>query len=126
MACGGQGICATCHVYIKQGMDSLTPPTQREKETLSFLTGVKSNSRLACQCRIIGEGLTIEVPEGMYIGDLSEIESLVGRRAENSILHPKDGHVLIEKGKIITKSRISELNKEQVSILDLRAQSSTL
>ena len=24
--CGGRGICATCHVYIKNGMESLSPP----------------------------------------------------------------------------------------------------
>ena len=29
-ACGGKGLCATCHVYIKQGAQQLSPPNERE------------------------------------------------------------------------------------------------
>ena len=28
-ACGGKGLCATCHVHITHGMDKLTPRTSR-------------------------------------------------------------------------------------------------
>ncbi|MFS8815151.1 2Fe-2S iron-sulfur cluster-binding protein, partial [Synechococcus sp. R60.4] len=27
--CNGRGLCATCHVYVKEGMESLTPITPR-------------------------------------------------------------------------------------------------
>ncbi len=126
MACGGQGICATCHVYVREGEESLTPMTSREKRTLSLMTGCNISSRLACQARVIGEGVVIEVPEGMYLRATNDLASLVGRRAEVPILHPKDGRVLIPKGKIITKSRILELNSENLDVLDLRNQSSGL
>ncbi len=123
MACGGQGICATCHVYIREGHDSLTPMTAREKRTLSFMTGSDPDSRLACQARVIGEGVVVELPEGMYLKAASDLLSLVGRRTDVPILHPRDGRVLIAKGKIITKSRILELESHDTDILALRTQS---
>jgi ferredoxin len=49
MACGGQGICATCHVYITNGAESLTPMTEREQRTLALITGAQPSSRLSCQ-----------------------------------------------------------------------------
>ncbi|MDZ4814820.1 MAG: 2Fe-2S iron-sulfur cluster-binding protein [Verrucomicrobiota bacterium] len=123
MACGGQGMCATCHIFVKEGLESLTPMTQREQETLSFLTGVKSCSRLSCQARVMGDGIVVEIPEGMFLNQISDIETLVGRRAEINILHPRDGRTLIEKGKIITRSRILELAQENQNVLELRSKS---
>jgi ferredoxin len=125
MACGGQGICATCHVFIREGHDSLTPMTAREKRTLSFMTGSDPDSRLACQARVIGDGVVVELPEGMYLKAAGDLLSLVGRRTETPILHPRDGRVLIGKGKIITKSRILELESYDTDILALRTQSHT-
>jgi ferredoxin len=121
MACGGNGICATCHVFIRKGREALSPYTEREKKTLGLLTGSDASSRLACQARIIGEGVVVELPEGMYLRAASDLLSLIGRRAEVSILHPKDGRVLIEKGKIITKSKILELENESLDIFEVRS-----
>ncbi|MGL5097172.1 MAG: 2Fe-2S iron-sulfur cluster-binding protein, partial [Planctomycetia bacterium] len=56
MACGGKGLCATCHVHVRGGMEKVTPRTERENRTLSFITGASPDSRLACQCRVLGEG----------------------------------------------------------------------
>jgi len=123
MACGGRGVCSTCHVFVREGIEGLTPPTDREKRTLGLLTGLKSNSRLACQARIIKEGVVVELPEGMYITSANDLESLVGRRADYPILHPKDGRVLIEKGKIISRSRILELGNVNFNVLEARNQS---
>jgi len=126
MACGGQGICSTCHVYVREGSESLTPPSERERRTLALLTGSKGNSRLACQARVIGEGLVVELPEGMFIESAHELKSLIGRRAEIPIRHPKDGRVLIEKDKIITKSRILELQDVNFNVLEARGKSTSL
>lgn len=109
MACGGQGICATCHVYIQAGMDAISPVTDREKRTLALITGAQENSRLSCQCRIMGEGVEVRLPEGMYVESFDDILALVGKRTKEPILHPRDGSVLIQKNKIITKSAISQL-----------------
>lgn len=109
MACGGNGICATCHVYVTGGMESLTEPTAREKKTLGLVSGVHNNSRLSCQCRIVGEGVEVLLPEGMYVQSFSELEGLIGKRSNVPILHPKDGRILIAKGKIISRSKIMQL-----------------
>lgn len=102
-ACGGKGLCATCHVHIKGGAEHLTPMTQREKRTLAAITGCDTRSRLACQARALGEGVVVELPEGMYIERAEDLMSFLGKRAETNILHPIKGSVLIARGKIITR-----------------------
>lgn len=109
MACGGNGMCATCHVYIKKGNNALTPMGDRERRTLSLITSSNEQSRLSCQARVLGDGVVVECPQGMYIEKVADLYELVGRRSETDILHPIDGRVLVEKGKIITRSRIREL-----------------
>jgi 2Fe-2S ferredoxin len=107
--CGGRGMCATCHIYIKEGMEHLSPMSRRERRTLEVITTSKLNSRLACQSKVLAEGVVVEVPAGMYLSDMGDIESLIGRRAEENILHPIDGRILVEAGKLITRSMISQL-----------------
>jgi ferredoxin len=107
--CGGRGLCATCHVYIKAGMEGLSPINRREQRSLEVITTCNQLSRLACQARVIGEGVVVELPAGMYVNQIDDIESLIGRRAEENILHPLSGQVLVEAGKLITRSMISQL-----------------
>jgi ferredoxin len=107
--CGGRGMCATCHIYVQEGMDALTPINRREQRTLEVITSCKTNSRLACQSRVIGNGVVVELPPGMYVNSLQDIEALVGRRAEQDLLHPITGEVLVEHGKLITRSTLKQL-----------------
>ncbi len=118
MACGGQGICATCHVYVREGSENLSPITNCEKRTLGLITGARVASRLACQARVMGDGVVVEIPQAIYVDAANDLLSLVGRRSDAPILHPKDARVLIEKGKIITKSRILELQNDNFSVLE--------
>jgi ferredoxin len=114
--CGGRGMCATCHVFIKEGMEGLSPMTRREQRTLEVITTCKINSRLACQARVLDEGIVIEVPSGMYLGETQDIEALIGQRAEQDILHPLTGSVLVEAGKLITRSMISQLQDTRTEV----------
>ena len=116
MACGGQGICATCHVYVKRGMESLTPMNDRERRTLALITGAQPDSRLSCQCRVLGEGVEILLPEGLYVQSFNDLESLIGKRTKVPILHPKDGRILIQKDKIITRTYIMQLQDVDFNI----------
>ncbi len=111
--CGGRGMCATCHIYVTDGMESLTPINRREQRTLEVITSCKTNSRLACQARVIGEGVVVELPPGMYVNSLQDIEALIGRRAEQNLLHPITGAVLVEEGKLITRSVLKQLEDEE-------------
>ena len=90
-----------------------------------MLRDTRPNSRLACQAKVRGDGVRIGRPGGRFIESAAELEALVGRRAEESILHPADGRVLIEAGKIITRTRISQLRTVDVDVAELRALSLT-
>lgn len=109
--CGGRGMCATCHIYVTDGMEALTPINRREQRTLEVITSCKTNSRLACQARVLGEGIVVELPPGMYVNSLQDIEALIGRRAEQNLLHPINGAVLVEAGKLITRSMMMQLEE---------------
>lgn len=122
MACNGKGLCATCHVHIKDGMDRLTPPTVRETRTLGIITSCDERSRLACQARVLGEGVVVELPEGMYIERSEDLMHLLGTRALTNILNPINGAVLIARDKLITRSRLEELHYLNEEVKRLKEQ----
>lgn len=62
-ACGGVCACATCHVYIKKGMESCSKASEDELDMLDNAPDLKPNSRLACQCVPNGdEDIIVEIP----------------------------------------------------------------
>ena len=126
MACGGKGLCATCHVYVTAGANFLSPVTPRERLSLEMLADRKPSSRLACQAKVLGEGVTVSVPSGRFIDGTGDLEGLVGRRAEERILHPIHGGLLIDAGKVITRTRIRELAFVDVDIAELRTNTLTI
>ncbi|MEO0867472.1 MAG: 2Fe-2S iron-sulfur cluster-binding protein [Cyanobacteria bacterium J06642_11] len=111
--CGGRGMCATCHIYVNDGMDALTRISRREQRTLSIITSCRPTSRLACQARVIGNGVVVELPPGMYVSSVQDIEPLIGRRADQDLLHPLTGAILVEQGKLITRSMLRQIKDRQ-------------
>ena len=65
--CGGNAICATCHVYVdERWLTKLEPVGEGEDLTLDEATATRlPNSRLCCQIRITPplDGLTLRVPD---------------------------------------------------------------
>lgn len=61
--CGGMALCATCHVQVKEGLDSLPDPTNEEMDMLDTLPDAGFDSRLACQIRISDQidGLSVKI-----------------------------------------------------------------
>ncbi|MEM6253670.1 MAG: 2Fe-2S iron-sulfur cluster-binding protein [Cyanobacteria bacterium P01_D01_bin.156] len=116
--CGGRGMCATCHIYVNDGMAALTPISRREQRTLSIITSCQANSRLACQARVMGNGVIVELPPGMYVRSVQDIEPLIGRRADQDLLHPLTGTVLVEQGKLITRSMLRQIEHSKELKLD--------
>jgi hypothetical protein len=111
---------------VVSGGPQLSPRTPRETLSLRMLSDQRPNSRLACQAKVQGEGITVTLPKGKYLTATRELEDLVGRRAEERILHPVDGRVLIETGKIITRSRIRELGQVDVDLAEMHTRSLTM
>ena len=52
-ACGGVCACSTCHVYVKQGLEALSPANDREEDIMDKAFDVRANSRLGCQSKIM-------------------------------------------------------------------------
>jgi ferredoxin len=126
MLCGGRGLCATCHVHVTAGAESLTPKGEREKLTLAVLTGAQGNSRLACQAKVIGDGVQVELPKGLYIESFGQLEALIGKRATQPVLHPITGRILIEDGKIITRTIVNDLKSVDFNFSQVQSQSATV
>jgi ferredoxin, 2Fe-2S len=65
--CGGEMMCATCHVYVDEPQLDLTPPqSDDEKAMLEFTASERRpNSRLSCQLVVTPEmdGLVVYLPE---------------------------------------------------------------
>jgi 2Fe-2S ferredoxin len=63
-ACGGVCACSTCHVIVRQGLESCNEASDDEEDQLDLAPGLEANSRLACQCVPDGSAdLVVEVPE---------------------------------------------------------------
>ena len=63
-ACGGVCACSTCHIIVKEGLETCNEPTDDENDQLDEAPGLSLKSRLSCQCVPNGEkDLIIEVPE---------------------------------------------------------------
>jgi ferredoxin len=60
--CRGLGLCGTCRVLVKKGMENLAPKTLMEKINMAChpgtslaLIGHEDEMRLACQCTVNGD-----------------------------------------------------------------------
>ncbi|MCK5263036.1 MAG: ISC system 2Fe-2S type ferredoxin, partial [Gammaproteobacteria bacterium] len=59
-ACEKSCACTTCHVYIREGMDSLNENNEDEDDMLDKAWGLDPDSRLSCQAEVGDEDLVIE------------------------------------------------------------------
>jgi ferredoxin len=109
--CGGQGMCASCHFFVMDGSDSLTAPTQQEQMTLQFTKIDRPGARLACQTRIVGSGVIIEMPQGTFVKSVQDLEQGIGKRAEQTLIHPMTGEILVEKGKLVMRSALEKMKE---------------
>lgn len=65
--CGGNCVCSTCHVYVKEGLEHFDAPKPEEEDMLDSVFNAQSNSRLACQLVLKPEHdhVVVEVPSRM-------------------------------------------------------------
>jgi ferredoxin len=107
--CGGQGMCASCHFFVVAGGDVITPPTAQETMTLQYTKMDRPGARLACQSRVIGNGLIIELPKGTFVKSESDLVASIGKKATETLIHPLTGEVLVEPGKLILRSAVEKM-----------------
>ena len=64
--CGGQLMCASCHVYVDEAFIDLLPPRSEDEEEMLESTASPRlpNSRLSCQIKLTDEldGLILRLP----------------------------------------------------------------
>jgi ferredoxin, 2Fe-2S len=52
-ACGGVCACSSCHVYVKDGLEDISPLELNEEDRLDGAFDVRPNSRLGCQSHVL-------------------------------------------------------------------------
>ncbi len=62
-ACEKSCACTTCHVYVREGYNSLVPPEETEEDMLDKAWGLEPDSRLSCQAIVGEEDLVVEIPK---------------------------------------------------------------
>lgn len=63
-ACGGVCACSTCHVIIREGLESCQEPTEDEEDMLDLAPGLTPQSRLGCQAVPNGtQDVVVVIPE---------------------------------------------------------------
>ena len=63
-SCGGVCACSTCHIIVREGLESCNEATEDEEDMLDLAPGLDPNSRLACQCVPNGsQSIIVEIPE---------------------------------------------------------------
>jgi 2Fe-2S ferredoxin len=62
-SCGGVCACSTCHVIVREGLESCSEATDDELDMVEEARGLTTESRLACQCVPNGtQDLVVEIP----------------------------------------------------------------
>ena len=62
-ACEMSCACTTCHVIVREGMNSLEESDELEDDMLDKAWGLAPDSRLSCQALVADTDLTVEIPK---------------------------------------------------------------
>jgi len=62
-ACEKSCACTTCHVYVREGLESLQESDETEDDMLDKAWGLEPDSRLSCQAKVAGADLVVEIPK---------------------------------------------------------------
>lgn len=62
-ACEKSCACTTCHVYVREGGESLNESTEQEDDMLDKAWGLEPDSRLSCQALVGDTDLVVELPK---------------------------------------------------------------
>ncbi|OEZ59210.1 2Fe-2S ferredoxin [Janthinobacterium sp. HH103] len=62
-ACEKSCACTTCHVLVREGIESLNEATELEEDMLDKAWGLEAVSRLSCQSIVADADLVVEIPK---------------------------------------------------------------
>ena len=75
----------------------------------------RPGARLACQTRVIGNGIMIELPKGTFVESERDLEQEIGKKAKKTLIHPMTGEVLVEAGKLVMRSALEKMKQASSS-----------
>lgn len=61
-ACDQSCACTTCHILVREGIDSLAEAEEKEEDLLDRAWGLEAVSRLSCQAILEDQDLVVEIP----------------------------------------------------------------
>lgn len=61
-ACEKSCACTTCHVIVREGLESLNEAEETEEDLLDKAWGLEPQSRLSCQALVADTPLVVEIP----------------------------------------------------------------
>lgn len=62
-ACEKSCACTTCHIYVREGADTLNEAEEEEDDLLDKAWGLEPDSRLSCQAIVDDQDLVVEIPK---------------------------------------------------------------
>ena len=62
-ACDMSCACTTCHVVVREGINSLNEAEEEEEDLLDRAWGLEPQSRLSCQAILAQTDVTVEIPK---------------------------------------------------------------
>ncbi|CAA0082901.1 2Fe-2S ferredoxin [BD1-7 clade bacterium] len=62
-ACELSCACTTCHIIVREGLDSMEESDELEDDMLDKAWGLEPESRLSCQAIVADEDLVVEIPK---------------------------------------------------------------
>ena len=62
-ACEMSNACTTCHIYVREGFDTMEESDEIEDDLLDKAWGLAPDSRLSCQAILSEEDIVIEIPK---------------------------------------------------------------
>ncbi len=60
--CGGVCAYTTCHVWVEEGLASLSEIEEREDDRLQEAQGLSARSRLGCQAKVGTADVVVRIP----------------------------------------------------------------
>lgn len=62
-ACEKSCACTTCHIVVREGVESLNEADELEDDMLDKAWGLEPDSRLSCQAVVGDKDLVVEIPK---------------------------------------------------------------
>ena len=109
-ACEMSCACTTCHVHVREGLDSLTEADELEDDFLDKAWGLDPDSRLSCQAMVEDEDLVVEIPNTPLIWYLSDT-----KRKKNMIKWTDINEIAIELA-----DNHTDIDPQYINFVDLR------